>query len=68
MYDILVKNIVALCPGQNSVPEAMVKKIISIAFAKDASKWPGRNIVQWILLVRIVLIKDSKHVKKNNSV
>lgn len=52
----LVKKVTAFFPCLNNLPETKVKQFRVIALAKE----PSIDSVQWFILMKIVLIKDSK--------
>jgi hypothetical protein len=48
-YDILVKNMTALCHCLKSVPEAKVKRLRLISLTKKVLKLSGLSSVMWLL-------------------
>jgi hypothetical protein len=61
---ILVKNMAAFCPCPKSLPKAKMRRIRSIALAKEVSEQPGINSIVW--LPKLTLMKNivMKRIKK----
>lgn len=58
--DVLVKNVVAFCPCQKSLPEAKVKRFMFIALTKEVSKKLSIDFALWFALMKSVFIKHSQ--------
>ena len=57
---ILVKNVATFCPCLKSLPEAKMKRLRLIALTKEVSKYPSKDFVLWLSLMKSILNKHSK--------
>jgi hypothetical protein len=58
--EVSEKNVAAFCPYLKSLPEAKVKRLSLITMAKEISKQPLIDFILWFIIIKSILIKQSK--------
>jgi hypothetical protein len=64
-WGVLAKNVATFCPCLKSLPEAKMKRLRLIALTKEVSKYPSKDFVLWLSLIKRSLNKHSKLRKEN---